>query len=1504
MNFIVKIIPFSIFLFFLTVLSPGDKKAFASTHECLAPISFMEKAARALANESQYDAYYEQGIKNFKPEGRYNQSLRKIFKNYPNSKVMGLHMLLQSMEGYKKILLETNELLKNQDLFNPDFFSSSPYQKFKKHLEEILSKIELNQKALEKNVPFLEKEVDSLLSKLNLPEDDLEDMKFHIIRHNQAKIRYSTGELLISRTKPRFSSEYLYTVKYLENLPLSLKTHLLHFRDNSRFQKDLVLGAQRSSDQQIVLGMGHTNPDTDTVFSSLIGMTYLQAESLLNGTHNRIYMPVVQGSYNEETDYIFDISGIDKNKVLQWEEVSGLTTMQLRKLTPLRESALQFNEETFTEFVSLLDSIRQKRKNFDIYKKDIGKEIYSTFEYKRYMTLLRNLFIHWEENISYIRKILDSENLQGLTDPAPWYNTGIVDDLENSNDLQLMNALKEFYQTEDSGNEMSRFYLERICYNILVGAYPFFHKDIVTTRVERTTANKRLTEIHDILARKLSDKITHLKNFSPEVLAKNGFNYSSRLWTLLLKGKYIDPKGTVLSDRIDFAHFNKSFKYLSRNKRYKLEHLLLQYHEWQNKPHLNVLDLGCSDGITTLNMAEKFSMNENLKDTRFNITGADIALDYYVVTDICRNKAFFDAFGNLRQVTISSALGKEKIYSLATPYSFKQLINVFNNMFDSSNIVDIRKHNVISPEVTKKARDLKNSTLSFIPQNLFAPDTGKTYDAVTVFSTLLGNYSDEQIEAALRILGKTVSPNGGLLMVGGVRMTTKEANYVIYQRKKNRLYLTDLKEQGCGLSPQKQQTLREIDLTEDLGSLKASLPEVSLVKTEEEMMGYIQKNYVKPNYTEGRKNFSKYTFYFFDHIVNENPELKALLANEINIKTSVSADHHIPAFEKHVNDLIKKCQNSLKENPDIPSEAITLNLENLKQVLNQLWDSEPEEWPALLAEIKGLEMGMNGLLHYLRHEKIGMKAQTNFTDLITLVHALDSGRIEKIGATCTKIAENLLRNTPYLLTKDVATSLLSAILSDLKGMESPTTTVRDEKIIEVLMPLAGVKNLEAFYNRQKARASSLKGKNANKIFFEDYKTSYTPEAGLAEREISGFKELEDPQENAAFSKDELAFQLNPYLTGDFKLHEKETPRILTRVLSDLSTLGYITFNRKNGNCKINSAFLSENRETLIRNLFSKNACDPKILEAVYDYLHKITRPLILQGVDIYRDTLNYSKDLHFIGATLIDTNTYDSKFLIIGKQKYEKELELLIENMAASPDIITAVLKSTVLKPYFQNKTSLYECSEKILSFFRHDLLNANILLNQIQSIIRKYPVKTSSLYRMADELYYTLTKEGHAPDHQKLHSLISSVPYVSLKNVQSTVLRSIFTDLMSGLPLRKGQTTTDLTEKLFRELTDQGYVIPQPIDLNEDILTDKFIRTRKEDFKLSKEFETMENKIFELLRNSLITVKYINLPGVLSRKKEVAPPIIKFFKNQNVQTRAAEFAMDAIAENQVRTAA
>ena len=1475
----------------------------ASDSECLAPISNIEKTVQGISGKARYDTLYQEGIIAYKSEGTFREAIRKIFKNYPNLKVQGLHKLLQSMDGYKKILLETNEFLKKQNLLDPNYYNSDQYRKIITHLEELLSKIENTHMALNQNVPFQENEMDTLLGKINIPAHEIEDMKFHIIRHNQAKIRYGTGELIISRNKPRFSTDWVYTLKYQENLPLSLKNHLHGFRENSRFQKDLIIGGQRSSDRQLILGMGHTNPDTDTVFSSLVGMTYLQAQSLLSGADNRIYMPVIQGAYNEETDYIFDISGIKKDEILKWDDVSTITNSQLKKLTPLKESALQFNDENFSEFITLLNSVCWKRKKTDTFKENLRKEIYSTYEYKRYMTLLRNLFINWKDNLPWLRQIFDPQTMNSLTGFENWYSSGIVDDLEQSNDLQLMNAVKELYQTETSGSELNQYYLERICYNILVGAYPFFHKDTVRNRVERTTADNRLTEIHAILAKKLSEKIKDLKTFTPENLSGSGFLTPSRLWTQLIRCGYIDPNGKVLSPRIDITRFNSDFKKLSRSKRIQLEHLLTQHYAWQNKPELSMLDIGCSDGITTLNMLEKFSSDENLKDIRFNITGADIALDYYVVTDICHNKAFFDAFGNLRQVTISSATGKEKIYSLATPYSFKQLINVFNNMFDSSNIIDIRKHNVISPVVTRKTRDLGNNTLSFIPENLFNPDTQKTYDAVTVFSTLLGNYNDDQIEAALRTLGKTVSKNGGLLMIGGVRVMTKEANYVIYQRKNDKLLLTEIQDQGCGLTSQRQQTLKEIDLTADLGDLKTSVPEVSLIKTEDEMMEYIRKNYLKPHYTDGKKNFSKYTFYFFDHIVNENPELKALLEKEINVETFVSADHHVSAFEKHIGELIKKCRTTLDGYDPLLTEAVNMNLATLKQTLDQLWESEPEQWEILLEEIRGLEIGMKSLLHYLKHEKVSLETQNAYTELLTLVHALTSGRIEKIGATCTKIAENLLKDTPYLLTKDVATSLLSAILSDLKGLESPTTTERDEKIIEVLMRIAGVKNLDTFYNKQKIHASTVKGKTANAIFFSDYKTSYTPEAGLAEKEISGFGELEDPQQGATFTKDELVLQLTPFITRDIKLHEKEIPKIISRILSDLVSFGYLSFSRKNGTYRINEKFLSEQKQAFLNNSLLKSY-NTLIMEAVFDYLLKLTKPLIIQGVEVYRDALRYSEKLHFIGATLIDTTTYDSKFLIIGKKKYEKEIEALTETMAAYPDIITALMKSAILKPYFSGKISLYECSEKILSFFQHDIPDSQALLTQIQGIIRKYPVKTPSLYRMAEELYNTLTRQGHKTNVEAIKPHISAVPYNTLKTIQSTVLKSEFTRLAAKLPLKTGQTPDDLTETLFKELTAKGLTIPQSVNLNEYTLTEAFLSTEKENFTLSEPFKSIEKEIYDLLQNSRITVKYINLPGVLSRKKEVAPPIIKFFKNQAAQNKTLELALEAIAENQVSAAA
>lgn len=98
-----------------------------------------------------------------------------------------------------------------------------------------------------------------------------------------------------------------------------------------------------------------------------------------------------------------------------------------------------------------------------------------------------------------------------------------------------------------------------------------------------------------------------------------------------------------------------------------------------------------------------------------------------------------------------------------------------------------------------------------------------------------------------------------------------------------------------------------------------------------------------------------------------------------------------------------------------------------------------------------------------------------------------SFQTKPLGSTATLIAQKMLSDGKFKVTKQLAGLLVSAILSDTVIFKSSTTTKEDVDIAKKLSKIAEIKNLKKFGIEIKKQKSSLKGLTAEKIIYSDFK---------------------------------------------------------------------------------------------------------------------------------------------------------------------------------------------------------------------------------------------------------------------------------------------------------------------------------------------------------------------------------------------------------------------------------
>ena len=98
-------------------------------------------------------------------------------------------------------------------------------------------------------------------------------------------------------------------------------------------------------------------------------------------------------------------------------------------------------------------------------------------------------------------------------------------------------------------------------------------------------------------------------------------------------------------------------------------------------------------------------------------------------------------------------------------------------------------------------------------------------------------------------------------------------------------------------------------------------------------------------------------------------------------------------------------------------------------------------------------------------------------------------RNEPVGSTSTIVASIFFENG-IRPSKSAAGLLCAAIISDTLLLKSPTSTIVDELTLKRLAQIANL-NVEEFAKEMFKAGTSLEGKTAQEIFYQDFKTFYS-----------------------------------------------------------------------------------------------------------------------------------------------------------------------------------------------------------------------------------------------------------------------------------------------------------------------------------------------------------------------------------------------------------------------------
>ncbi|MDB1123631.1 manganese-dependent inorganic pyrophosphatase [Vibrio algarum] len=117
-------------------------------------------------------------------------------------------------------------------------------------------------------------------------------------------------------------------------------------------------------------------------------------------------------------------------------------------------------------------------------------------------------------------------------------------------------------------------------------------------------------------------------------------------------------------------------------------------------------------------------------------------------------------------------------------------------------------------------------------------------------------------------------------------------------------------------------------------------------------------------------------------------------------------------------------------------------------------------------------------------EIVGIVDHHRLGDVMT-INPLEAW-IWPVGCTCT-ILFNLLKMEEVTITREMATLMMSAILSDTVGFASPTCTQKDKDAVEALAKYAEVTDLDAFIKNLLIAKTDIEGLNAAQLVEKDLK---------------------------------------------------------------------------------------------------------------------------------------------------------------------------------------------------------------------------------------------------------------------------------------------------------------------------------------------------------------------------------------------------------------------------------
>jgi manganese-dependent inorganic pyrophosphatase len=131
---------------------------------------------------------------------------------------------------------------------------------------------------------------------------------------------------------------------------------------------------------------------------------------------------------------------------------------------------------------------------------------------------------------------------------------------------------------------------------------------------------------------------------------------------------------------------------------------------------------------------------------------------------------------------------------------------------------------------------------------------------------------------------------------------------------------------------------------------------------------------------------------------------------------------------------------------------------------------------------------------------------------------------EPVGSTATLVARKMMADKKFKITPQLAGLLVSAILSDTVVFKSTTTTKIDIEIAKKLGKKAKIKNLKKFGIEIKKQKASLKGMDAEKIIYSDFKSFEAggKKFGVGQIEVVDLAEAEGRKEEILQKMAEIA----------------------------------------------------------------------------------------------------------------------------------------------------------------------------------------------------------------------------------------------------------------------------------------------------------------------------------------------------------------------------------------------